>query len=144
MAQKAEIRSTLPFRIQKILSDFWGMALIYLLLMFVLRILELVLVFKNHVLEIGFRDVFSFSILDDFGWNLYLIGLLLIFHILASLFSRQFAKYFSLGGFTLALIESIFPWFLFLKNPSSTGYFFLLTVQMTWSWRSKLQVRSIY
>jgi uncharacterized sulfatase len=116
MAQKAEIRSTLPFRIQKILSDFWGMALIYLLLMFVLRILELVLVFKNHVLEIGFGDVFSFSILDDFGWNLYLIGLLLIFHILASLFSRQFAKYFSLGGFTLALIVHISLIFYFLKT----------------------------
>lgn len=92
------------------------MAVIYLLLMFVLRILELVLVFKNHVLEISFSDVFSFSILEDFGWNLYLLGLLLIFHIIASLFSQKLAKYISLAGFTISLIIHISLIFYFLKT----------------------------
>ncbi len=92
------------------------MAVIYLLLMFVLRILELILVFKNHVLKIGLKDVFSFSILDDFGWNLYLIGLLLIFHIIFSLFSHKMAKIISLAGFTLALIVHISLILYFLKT----------------------------
>ncbi len=116
MAQKAEIRSTLPLRVQKILSDFWGMAVIYLLLMFLLRILELVLVFKNHVLEMKFGDVFTYSIIEDFDWNLYLLGLLLIFHILISLFSSKIARLITQVGFTLALTIHISLIFYFIKT----------------------------
>lgn len=116
MAQKAEIRSTLPFRVQKTLSDFWGMAVIYLLLMFLLRILELVLVFKNHVLEIKFSEVFLYSFFEDFGWNLYLLGLLLIFHILISFFSSKIARFITQVGFTLALTIHISLVFYFIKT----------------------------
>ncbi len=58
MAQKAEIRSTLPLRIQTILRNFWGMSLIFIGLMILIRGVELHLVFENHVLDFTAKDVF--------------------------------------------------------------------------------------
>ena len=116
MAQKAEIRSTLPFRVQTTLGDFWGMALIYLTLMFALRVLEIILIFKNHILKISIGDVITFSVLEDLGWNLYLLGILLIVHILTGLFSAKIAKIVTQVGFTLALIIHVSLIFYFLKT----------------------------
>lgn len=116
MAQKAEIRSTLPFRVQTILGDFWGMALVYLILVVALRVLELILIFKNHVLKISISEVITFSMLEDLGWNLYLLGILLIVHIFFSLFSARIAKIITQAGFTLALIIHISLIFYFLKT----------------------------
>ncbi len=116
MAQKAEIRSTLPFRVQTILGDFWGMALVYLILVVALRVLELILIFKNHVLKISFSEVITFSMLEDLGWNLYLLGILLIVHIILSLFSARIAKIITQVGFTLALIIHLSLIFYFLKT----------------------------
>lgn len=116
MAQKAEIRSTLPFRVQKILSDFWGMALVYMILMFALRVFELILIFKNHILKISFNEVITYSILEDLGWNLYLLGILLILHFIISLFSVNLAKVISQIAFTLAIVIHVSLIFYFLKT----------------------------
>lgn len=104
MAQKAEIRSNLPIITQKIFGYFWGMAFAYLILMLAIRILELNLIFSYHSLQFSLTDVLFKSLLEELGWNLYFIGLLLFFHLILSLLSISLARYFSLLFFVLAVI----------------------------------------
>jgi hypothetical protein len=103
MAQKAEIHSSLPIKIQATLKNFWGMSLIFLILMISFRLLELKLVFAAHVLPFELDEVLIFSLLDDFSWYLYMVGLLLILHSILTIFSLRIAKWFSQLIFSLAL-----------------------------------------
>ncbi len=104
MALKAEIQSTLPSKTLLILGNFWGMAITYLVTMLVLRMVGLVFIFSTHSLSLGMGDVLVFSLFDDLNWFLYFTGLLLIFHVIISLFSMRVAKWFSQLIFTLALL----------------------------------------
>lgn len=116
MAQKAEIHSSLPLKIQITLKNFWGMALIFLILMVGFRLLELKLVFDSHVLPFELNEVIIFSLLDDFGWYLYFVGLLLILHSFLSLFSLRMGKWFSQLVFSLALVIQLALTFYFSKT----------------------------
>lgn len=91
MAEKAEIRSTLPLRTQTVFRNFWGMSLVFIGLMFLFRIIESVLVFRAHVLNFSGWNVFGIGLLYDLGWVLYLLGLLLIIYIFFSLLSAKYA-----------------------------------------------------
>lgn len=104
MAQKAEIQSSLPINIQATLKNFWGMSLIFFILMISFRLLELKLVFDAHVLPFEINEVLIFSFLDDFSWYLYFAGLLLILHSILSMFSLTVAKWFSHLVFSFALL----------------------------------------
>jgi len=104
MAQKAEIRSNLPIKSQTVLSYFWGMGLVFLSLMLIIRILELKLVFSNHLLKFTLSEVVVESLIEDLGWYLYFIGLLLVFHLILSLFSINLGRWFSLFFFVAAII----------------------------------------
>ncbi|WP_192349850.1 LTA synthase family protein [Algoriphagus sp. Y33] len=105
MAQKAEIRSNLPAKIQECLSDFWGMSLIFSVLMILLRIIELTLIFNNHAVRLSFGDVIGFSLFEDLSWILYFLGLLFILHIINSfLLSVRFAKSFTQVWLVIALL----------------------------------------
>ena len=61
MAQKAEIRSTFLDQTQKVLRNFWGMSLIFLVLMLLFRVIELLLIFNNHVVDFTFSDVVMYG-----------------------------------------------------------------------------------
>jgi uncharacterized sulfatase len=116
MAQKAEIHSSLPLKIQITLKNFWGMALIFLILMVGFRLLELKMVFDSHVLPFELNEVIIFSLLDDFGWYLYFVGLLLILHSFLSLFSLRMGKWFSQLVISLALLIQLALTFYFSKT----------------------------
>jgi phosphoglycerol transferase MdoB-like AlkP superfamily enzyme len=116
MAQKAEIHSSLPIKIQAALKNFWGMSLFFLILMISFRLLELKLVFDAHVLPFKFEEVVVFSLLEDFSWYLYLVGLLLILHCILTIFSVRIAKWFSQFIFSLALMIQLGLTFYFSKT----------------------------
>lgn len=116
MAQKAEIRSTLPLRIQTILRNFWGMALMFMGLMILIRVVELHLVFQNHVLDFTAKDVFFDGFLEDLGWFLYLLGLLFIIHLLLSLLTSTGARFFLQLVLTVFLIAHLALVFYFMKT----------------------------
>lgn len=116
MAQKAEIRSNLPLRIQTTLRFFWGMGIVFLLLMLIIRILELKLVFNSHLLNFTLSDVIVESLLEDLGWYLYFMGLLLVVHLFVSLFSPKFGRGFTLAIFVLTIIIHVALIGYFLKT----------------------------
>ncbi|EAZ82855.1 LTA synthase family protein [Algoriphagus machipongonensis] len=107
MAQKAEIRSALPVKVHAVLRNFWGIAIVFLFLMLIIRILELKLIFDNHTLNFGLQDVIIPSLFEDIGWYFYFIGLILVFHLLFSIISIPLAKWVSLILFVLAVILQI-------------------------------------
>ncbi len=116
MAQKAEIRSNLPAKIQTTLNNFWSMSLIFSILIFLLRVLELMLVFNSHAISVTFLDVIGYSIYEDFNWILYFLGLLFILHVFTSLLSIRFAKRFTQAWLVIALLIQTALIFYFLKT----------------------------
>lgn len=116
MAQKAEIRSNLPAKIQTTLSNFWSMSLIFLLLMILLRITELVLIFQTHAIRFSFREVIGYSFYEDFTWILYFLGLIFIFHVINSLFSISFAKWVTRFWLVIGLLVQASLLFYFNKT----------------------------
>jgi len=92
------------------------MSLIFLVLMISFRLLELKLVFDAHVLPFELDEVLIFSLLDDFSWYLYLVGLLLIIHSILTMFSLRIAKWFSQLIFSLALLIQLALTFYFSKT----------------------------
>lgn len=116
MAQKAEIHSSLPIKIQATLKNFWGMSVIFLLLMVSFRLVELKLVFDTHVLPFELNEVLMLSLLDDFSWYIYFVGLLLILHSVLTLFAVSIAKWFSQLIFSLALVIQLGLTFYFSKT----------------------------
>ena len=104
MAQKAEIRSELPDKIQSTLTNFWSMGLVFSLLVFVLRAVETIVVFRSHPLNISTWDILLPSTIEDLHWILYFLGLLFIFHVILSLISISLARWFSLAGMILAIL----------------------------------------
>ena len=73
MAQKAEIRSNLPAKIQTTLSNFWSMSLIFSTLLFLLRAIELSLIFKTRVIPLSIKEVIGYSLLEDLSWLFYFL-----------------------------------------------------------------------
>ncbi|WP_425638876.1 LTA synthase family protein [Algoriphagus yeomjeoni] len=116
MAQKAEIRSNLPVKIQTTLSNFWSMSLIFSTLMLLLRVAELLLIFKTHPIRISFRAVIGYSFYEDITWILYFLGLLFIFHLTNSLISVKFAKWFTRSWLVIALLVQTSLLFYFNKT----------------------------
>ena len=116
MAQKAEIRSNLPAKFQTTLSNFWSMSLIFSLLMFLLRAIELMLVFNSHSIRVTFGEIIGFSLIEDFNWTLYFLGLLFILHVINSLFSISFAKWFTQAWLVIALLAQTALILYFLKT----------------------------
>ncbi|WP_373398571.1 LTA synthase family protein [Algoriphagus halophilus] len=116
MAQKAEIRSNLPLKIQTTLRFFWGMGIVFLFLMLIIRILELKLVFDNHLLNFEISDVILGSLLEDVGWYLYFMGLLLMVHLVVSLFSPKLGRGLTLLIFVLTIIIHVALISYFLKT----------------------------
>lgn len=121
MAQKAEIRSNLPAKIQATLTNFWSMSLIFSVLMLFLRVIELVLIFNTHTIRPTFQEVIGFSLFDDFNWILYFLGLLFILHIITSLVSIRFAKRFTQIWLVIALLAQTALIFYFLKTLQPLG-----------------------
>lgn len=116
MAQKAEIRSTFLDEAQKILRNFWGMSLIFLLLMIILRVIELVLIFENHVVDFTLSDVVFLGFFEDIRWTFYFLGLLFIIFISISFVSKGLAKILAQVILTLALIIQVALIFYFIKT----------------------------
>ncbi|TXE11380.1 LTA synthase family protein [Algoriphagus aquimarinus] len=103
MAQKAEIRSNLPAKIKTTLSNFWSMSLIFSTLMFLLRAIELSLIFKSRIIPLSIKEVIGYSLLEDLSWLFYFLGLLFILHVVNSLFSVTFAKWFTQTWLVIAI-----------------------------------------
>lgn len=116
MAQKAEIRSTFLDQSQKVLRNFWGMSLIFLLLMAILRGIELFLIFESHVVNFTLSDVILLGFFEDFRWTFYFLGLLFIIFITISLVSKSLAKILAQVILTLALIIHVALIFYFIKT----------------------------
>jgi phosphoglycerol transferase MdoB-like AlkP superfamily enzyme len=116
MAQKAEIRSTIPQKVQTIFRNFWGMALVFIGLMILARLVEIVLVFRTHILNISPWEVIGPGLLQDMGWMLYFLGLLLILHILLSLISIKLARILLQLTLTLLVMIHLVLVFYFLTT----------------------------
>lgn len=116
MAQKAEIFSQLPEKVRIILRNFWGMALIFLSFFILFRILELTLIFNNHVLNFSYQQTLLNGIFQDFSWSLYLLGLVFIIHLILSFVSSKLGRLISQVILTLALIIHIALIFYFSKT----------------------------
>lgn len=121
MALKAEIHSNLPDKIRKTSSNFWAMSLIFAVLMLILRGVETFLIFQNHVLPITFRQVAFQSFLADINWILYLLGLLLIVHIILSILSVSLAKWVTEFFLIVALLAQLILIFYFLNTLNPLG-----------------------
>lgn len=116
MAQKAEIRSNLPLKIQTTLSNFWSMSLIFSTLMLLLRVVELLLIFETHAIRLSFREVLGYSFYEDITWILYFLGLIFIFHLINSLISTNFAKWVTRSWLVIALLVQASLFFYFNKT----------------------------
>lgn len=116
MAQKAEIRSTLPLSVQKIFRNFWGMALIFIGLMFLFRVAEIILVFQSHVLGFTKLAVLKLGFFQDLSWVFYFFGLLLIIHVIVSLISPILARILLQVSLTSFLIIHLALIFYFTKT----------------------------
>lgn len=116
MAQKAEIRSTLPLRVQIILRNFWGMTLIFIGLIILFRIAEVILVFQTHVLNFSAVEVFWSGLYQDAGWLFYFLGLLFIIYGILSLISALFARVLLQILLTIFLIAHLGLVFYFTKT----------------------------
>lgn len=121
MAQKAEIRSTFLDQTQKVLRNFWGMSLIFLVLMLLFRVIELLLIFKNHVVDFTFSDVVIYGFVEDLKWIFYFLGLVFIVFLTLSLVSKGFAKILAQGIMTSALILHVALIFYFTKTLMPLG-----------------------
>ncbi|MBC6369141.1 sulfatase [Algoriphagus sp. AK58] len=116
MAQKAEIRSSFLDQLHLVLKNFWGMALIFLILMFLARVAEFILVFNTHILDFSITEVWSFALLQDLEWTLYFLGLLFIVFLFLSLLSKSFSKIFLQVILTISLLIHLALIFYFLKT----------------------------
>lgn len=116
MAQKAGIRSQFPEKVRTVLRNFWGMALVFLILVLLFRVAELYLVFANHVLKFDAQSVVTNSLMQDLSWGFYFLGLLFIVHIVLSVVSFKVARFFSQVLMTLALISQLALVFYFSKT----------------------------
>lgn len=116
MAKKAEIRSTLPNKVKRILGNFWGMALIFSGILILFRFIELYLVFDQHVLDFSFEDVLFNSFIKDISWLLYFFGLLMIIYLILSLFSVKISKLVLMLFFLVALSVQISLIMYFVKT----------------------------
>ncbi|WP_111670078.1 LTA synthase family protein [Algoriphagus litoralis] len=116
MAQKAEIRSTIPSRLQLVLRNYWGMSLVFIGLMLLFRLAEIHLVFQNHVLDFPKKEVLFWGLMEDLEWFLYLLGLLFIVHLLISLLSAKIARILLLLEFTLLMLIHLALVFYFMKT----------------------------
>jgi hypothetical protein len=116
MAQKAEIRSTFTDRVRKLLRDFWGMSLIFIVLILLIRGVEIFLVFRSHVLSFGPKEILVSSYFQDLGWALYFLGLLFIIHVSLSFISPRFSRILMQLILTLALIIQMGLVFYFIRT----------------------------
>ncbi|WP_026951483.1 LTA synthase family protein [Algoriphagus mannitolivorans] len=116
MAQKAEIRSTFVDRVTRVLGDFWGMSLIFILLMLLIRGLEIILVFNTHVLDFNKQELLAPSYFQDLNWILYFLGLLFIIHLVISMLSAKFSRYLMQVMLTIALVIQAALVFYFVKT----------------------------
>jgi uncharacterized sulfatase len=116
MAQKAKIRSTLPLRIQKILGNFWGMALVFMGLMILFRIAEIVLVFQSHVLRFSKTEVLLLGLFQDLVWVFYFLGLVFIVYIILSLISSIFARILLQVTLTFFIVAHLALVFYYMKT----------------------------
>lgn len=116
MAQKAEIRSTLPILVQTILRNFWGIALVFIGLMILFRIVEIHFIFRNHVLDFSPQAVFFDALIEDLGWIFYLLGLLFIVYLFLSLLSAFAGRLFLQIVLTVFLIAHLVLVFYFMKT----------------------------
>ncbi|MBA4298904.1 uncharacterized sulfatase [Algoriphagus alkaliphilus] len=121
MAQKAEIRSTLPLRVQEILRNFWGMALIFTGLIILFRIAEVILVFQTHVLNFPIAEVLWSGLYQDAGWLFYFLGLLFIIYGILSLISALLARILLQITLTIFLIAHLALVFYFTKTLMPLG-----------------------
>lgn len=116
MAQKAAIRSTLPYRLRIIFKNFWGVILVFIALMFLLRSMELFLVFENHVLDFSLSEILIHSFLQDIGWLFYLSGLLLMIYLPIGFLSAKLGKGVILTILTVLTIIQAGLVFYFMKT----------------------------
>ena len=116
MAQKAEIRSTFIEKVTRVLGDFWGMSLIFILLMLLIRGLEIILVFNAHVLNFDQQELLVPSYFQDLNWILYFLGLLFIIHLSLSLVSAKLSRYLMQVALTFALVIQAALVFYFVKT----------------------------
>lgn len=116
MAQKAEIRSEFPERVRRVLQDFWGMSVLFLFFIFLFRVVEIALIFSNHVLDFGIKEILLFSFLQDLSWGIYFLGMLFIISIPTSLISLRISRTISLMTLSTALIVHVGVIFYFIET----------------------------
>ncbi|NVK48176.1 MAG: LTA synthase family protein [Cyclobacteriaceae bacterium] len=116
MAQKASIQSKLPEKIRVILRNFWGMTLIFIGLSILLRGIELVLVFSNHVLSIRIQDILVAVLIQDFTWIIYLLGLIMIVYMIVAFISISFGRWLLQTLYSLLLFIQLALVFYFFKT----------------------------
>jgi phosphoglycerol transferase MdoB-like AlkP superfamily enzyme len=116
MAQKAEIRSNFPEKVQAMFRNFWGMAIVFFAFIFLFRVIELFLIFSNHVLNFTPSDTISNGLIHDLGWAFYFLGLAFIIYLIISFLSIRIARLFVIIVLTVVLIAQLALVFYFSKT----------------------------
>lgn len=116
MAQKAEIRSKFPEKVKAMFHNFWGMAIVFFIFILLLRVVELFLIFNNHVLNFPPSSTLINGLIHDLGWSFYLLGLLFIIYLIFSFLSIRIASWLALLILTILLIAQVALAFYFSKT----------------------------
>lgn len=116
MAQKAEIRSKFPEKVQAMFRNFWGMAIVFFTFIFLFRVIELFLIFSNHVLPFSPTDTLSNGLIHDLAWAFYFLGLAFIIYLIVSFLSIRLARTLIIIILTVVLIAQLALVFYFSRT----------------------------
>jgi uncharacterized sulfatase len=92
------------------------MALVFILLMSLFRVIEIWLIFNTHVLDFTPKEILDSSFLQDLEWYLYFLGLMFILHLMISLVSVKIARILLQVVLMVMLIAHLGLIFYFLKT----------------------------
>ncbi len=89
MSDYAEIKSSFLDNLKTNFIKFWKVGIIYLLVVVLLRIIEVIWVFKVHPLDFKPVLILSSGLFYDFEWGFYILGILLFLYISIGFFAPK-------------------------------------------------------
>ncbi|ERM81588.1 hypothetical protein P872_20085 [Rhodonellum psychrophilum GCM71 = DSM 17998] len=113
MSHQAAINSNFLTTIKDNFKNFWLIAIPYLILMLLLRLVEVIWVFKIHPLDFQPINIILGGLIRDFEWIFYLLGFFLLLNVLIGFFLPR----------TIEIITRIMITFLLIIHGGLIFYF---------------------
>ncbi|MCL6259644.1 LTA synthase family protein [Aquiflexum sp. TKW24L] len=93
-SSQAQIRSTFLLNLKLNFINFWKLAIPFLLIFLILRLVEVFAVFRIHTLEYSKTQITLMGWIYDLEWVFYILGFLLIMNLILSLFDPHIGRVF--------------------------------------------------